>query len=49
MSVGCFSRANVLDAHGFPVLVGCGTDGAAVNVSGQIDMRGKVQAALPWL
>ena len=25
-------RANVLDAHGFPVLVGCGTDGAAVNV-----------------
>ena len=42
-------RANVLDAHGFPVLVGCGTDGAAVNVSGQNGMRGKLQAALPWL
>ncbi len=32
-----------------PVLVGCGTDGAAVNVSGQNGMRGKIQAALPWV
>ena len=32
-----------------PVLVGCGTDGASVNVSEQNGMRGKLQAALPWL
>lgn len=32
-----------------PVLVGCGTDGASVNVSHQNGMRGKLQAALPWL
>ena len=29
--------------------VGCGTDGASVNVSGQNGMRGKLQASLPWL
>ena len=31
------------------MLVGCGTDGASVNVSDQNGMRGKLQAALPWL
>ena len=31
------------------VLVGCGTDGASVNVSDQNGMRGKLQAALLWL
>lgn len=42
-------RESVLGVHELPVLVGCGTDGASVNVSGQNGMRGKVQAALPWL
>ena len=42
-------RESVLSAHELPVLVGCGTDGASVNVSDQNGMRGKLQAALPWL
>lgn len=32
-----------------PVLVGGGTDGAAVNISEQNGMRGKLQRELPWL
>ena len=39
-------RKSVLEASGHPVLIGCGTDGAAVNVSG---MRSKLQGALCWL
>ena len=39
-------RKSVLEASGHPVLIGCGTDGAAVNVS---DMRSKLQGALCWL
>ena len=31
-----------------PVLVGCGSDGAAINISGQNGMRGKLTGALPW-
>ena len=42
-------RENVLSVHEHPVLIGCGTDGASVNVSNQNGMRGKLQAALPWL
>ena len=42
-------RESVLSSHDLPVLVGCGTDGASVNVSGQNGMRGKLQASLPWL
>ena len=43
-------RESVLSVSEFPVLVvGCGTDGATVNVSDQNGMRGKLQAALPWL
>ena len=45
-------RENVLKrptASELPVLVGCGTDGASVNVSGQNGMRGKIQAALSWV
>ena len=38
-----------LSTHELPVLVGCGTDGASVNLSDQNGMRGKLQAALPWL
>ena len=41
-------RDSVLNSQ-FPVLVGCGTDGASVNVAHQNGMRGKLQAALPWL
>ena len=40
---------SVLSARDLPVLVGCGTDGASVNVSSQNGMRGKLQAALLWL
>ena len=39
-------RKSVLEASGHSVLIGCGTDGAAVNVSG---MRSKLQGALCWL
>ena len=42
-------RENVLSVNGFPVLIGCGTDGASVNVAKQNGMRGKLLAALPWL
>ena len=42
-------RVCVLSTRELPVLVGCGTDGASVNVSHQNGMRGKLQAALPWL
>lgn len=42
-------RVCVFNAHELPVLVGCGTDGALVNVSDQNVMLGKLQAALPWL
>ena len=35
-------RESVLGVHEFPVLVGCGTDGASVNVSDQNGMRGKL-------
>ena len=38
-----------MSARELPVLVGCGTDGALVNVSDQNGIRGKLQAALPWL
>ena len=44
-----FDRESVLNVCKLPVLVGCGTDGASVNVSEQNGMRGKLQAALPWL
>ena len=39
-------RESVLSSHDLPVLVGCGSDGASVNVSGQNGMRGK--DSLPW-
>ena len=42
-------RENVLSVNGFPLLVGCGTDGASVNIAEQNGMKGKLQAALPWL
>ena len=43
------SRENVLGVSGYPLLIGCGTDSASVNVSDQNRMRGKLVAALPWL
>ena len=42
-------REKVLDVNQHPVLVGCGTDGASVNVSAQNGMQGKLKAVLPWL
>ena len=42
-------RENVLGVHELPVLVGCGTDGATVNVSDKNSIQGKLQAALLWL
>ena len=44
-----YSRENVLGVSGYPLLIGCGTDSASVNVSDQNGMRGKLVAALPWL
>ena len=43
------NRENVIGVQGHPVLIGCDTDGASVNVSDQNGMRGKLQGALPWL
>ena len=44
-----FDSEMVLGVNGFPVLVGCGTDGASVNVAQQNGMKGRLQTALPWL
>ena len=44
-----FERENVLGVHELPIIVGFGTDGASVNVSNQNEMRGRLQAALPWV
>ena len=43
------NRENVIGVQGHPVLIGCDTDGASVNVPDQNGMRGKLQGALPWL
>lgn len=40
---------DVLGVGELPILVGCGTDGAAVNIAEQNGMRGKIQKALPWV
>ena len=32
-----------------PILIGGGTDGASVNISGQNGMKGRMQKELPWL
>ena len=51
----CFSVGNILDkgsvlsVEGKPVLVGIGTDGAAVNLGKKTGLRGQVQRALPWV
>ena len=42
-------RASVLGVKEHPILVGGGTDGAAVNVSDQNGMKGKLQRVMPWL
>ena len=41
-------RESVLGVRELPVVVGCGTDGASVDVSDQNGMQGKLQATLPW-
>lgn len=43
------NKQEVLGVEGQPVLVGCGTDGATVNISEQNGMRGRLQRKLPWL
>ena len=56
-ALGAFGVSNILcresilgvAADGKPVLVGGGTDGASVNISGQNGMRGKLCRELPWL
>ena len=46
---------HVLDQHSvlgvdrMPVLIGIGTDGAAVNIGAHNGLRGQMQRALPWL
>ena len=42
-------QGSLLGAEGKPILVGGGTDGAAVNVAQQNGMRGIMQNAHPWL
>lgn len=41
------SKSSVL--KGKPILIGGGTDGASVNISGQNGMKGRLQRELPWL
>ena len=56
-ALGAFGVSNILcresilgvAADGKPVLVGGGTDGASVNISGQNGMRGKLCREFPWL
>ncbi len=42
-------KENVLGVTNKPVLIGGGTDGAAVNVSEQNGMFGKMKKELPWI
>ena len=42
-------RASVLGVKEHPILVGGGTDGAAVNVPEKKGMKGKLQRVMPWL
>lgn len=42
-------KANVLRVDDQAILVGGGTDGAAVNIAEQNGMKGTMQRALPWL
>ena len=42
-------KTKVLGVEKKPILVGGGTDGAAVNVSEHSGMKGIMQRALPWL
>ena len=39
----------MLGVENFPVLVGGGTDGAAVNVAGTGELKGQLMQALPWI
>ena len=56
-ALGAFGVSNILQresvlgvaAEGKPIVVGGGTDGASVNISGQNGMRGKLCKELPWL
>ena len=41
------SKTSVLRSK--PILVGGGTDGASVNISGQNGTKGRMQRELPWL
>lgn len=38
------ARDNVLGVHELPIIVGCGIDGASVNISDQNEICGKLQA-----
>ena len=42
-------KDSVLSAKGMPVLVGVGTDGAAVNIGEHRGFKAQMQEALPWL
>ena len=41
------NKTSVLSSK--PILIGGGTDGASVNISGQNGMKGRMQHELPWL
>ena len=41
------NKTSVLSSK--PILIGVGTDGASVNISGQNGMKGRMQHELPWL
>ena len=41
------NKTSILSSN--PILIGGGTDGTSVNISGQNGMKGKMQKKLPWL
>ena len=45
--VDVLNKTSILSSN--PILIGRGTDGASVNISGQNGMKGKMQKQLPWL
>ena len=45
--VDVLNKTSILSSN--PILIGGGTDGASVNISGQNGMKGKMQKKLPWL
>ena len=49
LDIDISQKDTVLNTESRPFLVGCGTDGASVNVGVHNGMKAQMQATLPWL